>query len=853
MVWVCVMMQFAVVFVAARASNQGVQFEGTEQLTVDLTAKSIAAERNRISFRLKTISSFGLILYSRGTQGDYIVIDIVQGRLRYQIDLGSTKKSRVSSKQELIVGKNLDDNEWHSVDIIRDRSKLNITIDETIRKSTSSTGQKKEFMRLDLDDTLFVGGVFKTTYIDSSLEMVTKNYVGCLSNFLFGDMNILYNVKRNAKNYQAHGDIQYKCKELQYAPVTFPDAQSMLRIPAFVAQSLSLQLNFRTYEKNGLLLSKLSNDGKIYIEVRDAKLVIRVKATGKSPVVLTTGNALNDGSWHAIDCLINSEEVSVKLDKEKVLRYRTPSLRGVMYDAPFVTLGGGAERVLSGFQGCVYDVKVDYTLIDARVLPAENRTGVLLGQCAVTNKCWPNPCNNGGQCSQKSNAFKCDCTNTLYNGPTCSVPLIQRTCQDYKSQGIVTDSYCTVDPDGAGPAKPFEVLCNMTRQQEAVTIIPAKNSMKRIKISQITIFGKGKYYHNVDYDLPSDEIISVIRSNSHCRQFVRYECKNSLLLNSPKGPSHVRWVSREGIFEDYWGGAPKDSFKCACGVTKTCSDATKYCNCDRGDNFWREDSGFIKDKEKLPIKMIQFDVNTSSSYFAVGNLECTTKTTSTPKPASAAIYRACRPVDPAATTTTSRPTTIVTELPQTEKVLKSKKPRKFLQISTPGIKHGQEGPTSPTSQNHPSVFQKGGDNKKSGNRSLNAINGSEKIHDGVTISMSILAVIVISASVVVVWAIIAVIVIVRRKRHHSAAAVNSPNSEQDAEDGTEMCIFFRQSKRDVIRPTIELQPDRDSYDSSPEPSALDYTEYTGFRQPITTHITLDYSKAKKKKSSSYFC
>ncbi len=65
----------------ARGSSQ-VTFTGAELVTVDLTEQKIASENSRITFQLKTISPFGLILYSKGTQGDYIIIEIVQGRLR---------------------------------------------------------------------------------------------------------------------------------------------------------------------------------------------------------------------------------------------------------------------------------------------------------------------------------------------------------------------------------------------------------------------------------------------------------------------------------------------------------------------------------------------------------------------------------------------------------------------------------------------------------------------------------------------------------------------------------------------------------------------------------------------------
>ena len=157
--------------------------------------------------------------------------------------------------------------------------------------------------------------------------------------------------------------------------------------------------------------------------------------------------------------------------------------------------------------------------------------------------------------------------------------------------GLTEDSYCYIDPDGNGPVQSFEVLCNMTKQNSALTIVPIRNSLRRTKVDQNILPKENKYYQEMKYGIEMDQIAALINTSSHCRQFVRYECKNSPLLNSPRGPSFVSWVNRKGLLENYWGGAPKGSDKCACGVKKTCSDSSKYCNCDIADNFWREDSG----------------------------------------------------------------------------------------------------------------------------------------------------------------------------------------------------------------------------------------------------------------------
>ena len=257
----------------------------------------------------------------------------------------------------------------------------------------------------------------------------------------------------------------------------------------------------------------------------------------------------------------------------------------------------------------------------------------------------------------------------------------------------------------------------------------------------------------------------------------------------------------------------------------------------------------MKSKDALPVKLIQFDASTAASYFSVGNLECVYNNKTTTKPTRSSALRACRPVHPKPTTKPKSTTTDNVFLLQTETILASQHPRR---------QNTDESNNSRFSPPKTPVFNTGKDNKvdngkkSNGNSSTNVSRETERRHNGVTISMSILAVIVISVSVVAVWAIIAVIVIVRRTRHQTQRS-HDQEPDADADEGTEMCIFFRQSKREINRPTIELQ--RDSYDSSPEPPAiLDYTEYTGFRQPVTTHITLDYGKSKRKgQNNGYFC
>lgn len=60
-----------------------VNLGGSEHISYDLRSRRIAAENNHISFEFKTFQPSGLIIYSSGTQGDFVKIELVDGRLRW--------------------------------------------------------------------------------------------------------------------------------------------------------------------------------------------------------------------------------------------------------------------------------------------------------------------------------------------------------------------------------------------------------------------------------------------------------------------------------------------------------------------------------------------------------------------------------------------------------------------------------------------------------------------------------------------------------------------------------------------------------------------------------------------------
>ena len=89
----------------------------------------------------------------------------------------------------------------------------------------------------------------------------------------------------------------------------------------------------------------------------------------------------------------------------------------------------------------------------------------------------------------------------------------------------------------------------------------------------------------------------------NCEQFIKYECRASFFRQS--GRHYGWWVSRQGSKMNYWGGAAVNSSKCACGMADTCVGGGK-CNCNANKYKWREDCGYLTDKNTLPVTELRF-------------------------------------------------------------------------------------------------------------------------------------------------------------------------------------------------------------------------------------------------------
>ena len=113
--------------------------------------------------------------------------------------------------------------------------------------------------------------------------------------------------------------------------------------------------------------------------------------------------------------------------------------------------------------------------------------------------------------------------------------------------------------------------------------------------------GECGYRHVIKYGAVSlNQARQLVEISASCHQHVSWRCHHAPFHS--RDNSHVIYLlDHNGQKMNYWGGATGDSGSCACGMTGTCSDPTKSCNCDVSDLVVRTDSGDVTNMTALPI------------------------------------------------------------------------------------------------------------------------------------------------------------------------------------------------------------------------------------------------------------
>ncbi|XP_033074966.1 contactin-associated protein-like 4 isoform X1 [Trachypithecus francoisi] len=605
--------------------SEVVDLDGKSFLLYRFDPKSLSPIKDIISLKFKTLQSDGILLHREGPNGDHITLQLRRGRLFLLINSGEAKLPSTSTLVNLTLGSLLDDQHWHSVLIQRLGKQVNFTVDEH-RHHFHAQG---EFNFVNLDYEISFGGIPAP---GKSVSFPHRNFHGCLENLYYNGVDIIDLAKQQKPQIIAMGNVSFSCSQPQSMPVTFLSSRSYLALPDFSGEEeVSATFQFRTWNKAGLLLfSELQLvSGGILLFLSDGKLKLNLYQPGKLPSDITAGVGLNDGQWHSVSLSAKKNHLSVAVDGQ--LASAAPPLGpeqiysdGTYYfgGCPDKSFGSKCKSPLGGFQGCMRLISVNGRVVDLISVQQGslgNFSDLQIDSCGISDRCSPNYCEHGGECSQSWSAFHCNCTNTGYRGATCHNSIYEQSCEAYKHRGN-TSGFYYIDSDGSGPLEPFLLYCNMT---ETTWTIIQHNGSELIRVRNTN--PENPYAGFFEYVASMEQLQATINRAEHCEQEFTYYCKKSRLVNQQDGTPLSWWVGSTNETQTYWGGSSPDLQKCTCGLEGNCIDSQYYCNCDADRNEWTNDTGLLSYKEHLPVtKIVITDTGRlhSEAAYKLGPLLC---------------------------------------------------------------------------------------------------------------------------------------------------------------------------------------------------------------------------------------
>lgn len=142
---------------------------------------------------------------------------------------------------------------------------------------------------------------------------------------------------------------------------------------------------------------------------------------------------VDDGVWHEMTLRRGGREGKVGVDGQWN-EFKTPGdSTQLELDSPMFVGGVGPPYAANnipaalwtgtlrqGFVGCLRDLVLNGKPVDIAAYARQQDSAAVKPSCHIqANQCQPNPCQNGGSCSEGWNRPLCDCSATLYTGPTC--------------------------------------------------------------------------------------------------------------------------------------------------------------------------------------------------------------------------------------------------------------------------------------------------------------------------------------------------------------------------------------------------------------------------------------------------
>uniref|UniRef100_A0A8D0HCG6 Neurexin 2 n=1 Tax=Sphenodon punctatus TaxID=8508 RepID=A0A8D0HCG6_SPHPU len=394
-------------------------------------------EAEDVSLRFMSQRAYGFMMATTSKESaDTLRLELDGGQMKLTVNLDCVRIGCNPSKgpETLFAGHKLNDNEWHTVRVMRRGKSLQLSVDNVTVEAGQMAGAHTRLEFHNIETGIMTERRF--------ISVVPSNFIGHLSSLVFNGLPYMDLCKNGDISY-CELNARFGLRSIIADPVTFKSKASYLALATLQAYaSMHLFFQFKTTATDGLILFN-SGNGNDFIVVELVKGYIHyVFDLGNGPSLMK-GNSdkpVNDNQWHNVIVSRDTNNVhTLKIDSRTVTQHsngaRNLDLKGELY------IGGLSKNMFNnlpklvasrdGFQGCLASMDLNGRLPDL-IADALHRIGQIERGCdGPSTTCTEDSCANQGVCLQQWDGYACDCTMTSYGGPVCN----DRECRDRRRGG----------------------------------------------------------------------------------------------------------------------------------------------------------------------------------------------------------------------------------------------------------------------------------------------------------------------------------------------------------------------------------------------------------------------------------
>ncbi|XP_077566307.1 neurexin-3b-like isoform X12 [Stigmatopora nigra] len=396
----------------------------------------VHTEAEDVSLRFMSQRAFGLLMAATSRESsDTLRLELDSGRVKLTVNLDCVRINCNTSKgpEVLYAGQKLNDNEWHSVRVVRRGKNIKLIVGDDISEGEMAG----DHTRLEFNN-VETGILTERRFVSSA----PTSFIGHLQGLKFNGMQYIDMCKNGDIDF-CELNARFGMRFIIADPVTFKTKGSYLGLATLQAYTtMHLFFQFKTTSPDGFILFN-SGDGSDFIAVELVKGFIHyVFDLGNGPSLLkgNSDNQLNDNQWHNVVITRDASNThTLKVDTKSVTQNvngaKNLDLKGDLF------VGGLGPNMYQnlpklvvsreGFQGCLASVDLNGRLPDL-INDALFRSGQIERGCEVgftkadlqgpSTTCQEDSCANMGVCIQQWENFTCDCSMTSYSGTHCNDP-----------------------------------------------------------------------------------------------------------------------------------------------------------------------------------------------------------------------------------------------------------------------------------------------------------------------------------------------------------------------------------------------------------------------------------------------